>query len=367
MVLRVVFILLLMVWAGGGTCQSAPWAALAYAAPMTIRATLLAGAIMAFTLTNAASAQGEGDHARSISAGTWFGWIGEEPRLESFEGRAVLLHFFICKEPKKSHWLGMMRFQREFGDKGLQIIAITPDDAGTVGALLKEFPLPFPVGASSRMNADWGMGEYGQVLIDSKGVVFYRAGASNAVWDGKIGKVIRNTKRLGARAHLRLTPEGEPPKKLNKAVDLLKQGQLAKADAALEKIATGSGGKEEERTAAGELREELEDHVAHVLGRIRSELERSEVLLARQALEELAEDLKKHPLGTEARTLLAELEADAKHTEEVEAAKTLAGIVDAFFRRGWEKNEERWERLIEKHPTTRAAEVTRVFWLPRPW
>ena len=42
---------------------------------------------------------------------------------------------------------------------------------------------------------------------------------------------------------------------------------------------------------------------------------------------------------------LAALEADEKHAEEVEAAKTLAGIVDAFFRRGWEKNEDRWERL----------------------
>ena len=57
----------------------------------------------------------------------------------------------------------------------------------------------------------------------------------------------------------------------------------------------------------------------------------------------------------------------ARTTEEADAAATLAGIVDAFFRRGWEKNEARWERLIESFPTTHAAKVTRVFWLPRPW
>jgi len=332
---------------------------------MTIRGTLLAGAILISTFAGAARAQGEGEPAGLIYARDWFGWIGEEPRLESFAGRAVLLHFFVCEEPKKSNWLGMMRAQREFGDKGLQILAITPDDSGKVEALLEEFPLPFPVGAGSRMSSEWGMGEYGQVLIDSKGVVFYRAGASNAVWDGKINKVLRNTKRLGARAHMRLTPEGEQPKKLKKAIDLLSEGQLAKADAALEKIV--SGGKEEEQTAAGALREELKSHVERVISGVRRELERGEVLFAREVLEELVEDLKKHDLGEAARALLTELEADAKHAEEVEAAETLAGIVDAFFRRGWEKNEDRWERLMEEHPTTHAAKVTRLFWLPRPW
>jgi len=326
---------------------------------------LLACAFFAATITGAASAQGEGDRAGVIHARTWFGWIGEEPRLESFEGQAVLLHFFVCEEPKKSNWLGMMRVQREFGDKGLQVLAITPDDAGAVEALLEVFPLPFPVGAGSGMNSGWGMGEYGQVLIDAKGVVFYRAGASNAVWDGKINKVLRNTKRLGARAHLRLTPTGEHPKKLKKALALLGEGQLAKADAALKKITTI--GKDEEREAAVALREELNAHVERVMGGIRRELERGEALLARAALKELAEDLKKHPLGEAARGLLAELGADARHLEEVDAAETLAGIVDAFFRRGWEKNEDRWERLMEEHPTTHAALVTRLFWLPRPW
>ena len=332
---------------------------------MRKRAIFISLTLSMFTFAGAAAAQSEGERAEAIYARDWFHWIGEEPRLEAFEGRALLLHFFVCEEPKKSNWLGMMRAQREFGDKGLQILAITPDDAGTVEALLEEFPLPFPVGAGSGMNSEWGMGEYGQVLIDSKGVVFYRAGASNAVWDGKINKVLRNTKRLGARAHLRLTPKGEQPKKLKKAIDFLSEGQLAKADAALEKIA--STGKEEEQAAAAELREELKGHVERVLGGVRRELERGEVLFARAVLEEFAEDLKKHALGEGARALLAELESDEKHAEEVKAAETLAGIVDAFFRRGWEKNEARWERLMEEHPTTHAAKVTRLFWLPRPW
>ncbi|MCH2106816.1 MAG: redoxin domain-containing protein [Planctomycetes bacterium] len=332
---------------------------------MSSRAILQSGVLSMLALAAPVSAQSEGDRAELIHARDWFYWIGEEPRLESFEGRAVLLHFFVCEEPKKSNWLGVMRAQREFGDKGLQILAITPDDSTTVAALLEEFPLPFPVGAGSPMNSKWGMGEYGQVLIDAKGDVFYRAGASNAVWDGKIGKVIRNTERLGARAHLRLTPQGEQPKKFKKAIDLLRGGELAKADAALEKIADSS--KEEERVAAASLRDELKVHVERVMGGVRRELERGKVLFAREVLEELVKDLKKHDLGEAARALLTELEADAKHAEEVEAAETLAGIVDAFFRRGWEKNVDRWERLMEEHPTTHAAKVTRLFWLPRPW
>ncbi len=179
------------------TVETAAKARLVYAVRMALGKMLSLTALLLVSLSVVAPAQGEGDRAAAIEAGTWFGWIGEEPRLEAFEGRAVLLHFFVCKEPKKSHWLGVMRAQREFGEKGLQILAVTPDGAGAVKSLLDEFPLPFPVGAGSGMNSEWGMGEYGQVLIDAKGEVFYRAGASNAVWDGKILKVIRNTKRLG--------------------------------------------------------------------------------------------------------------------------------------------------------------------------
>ena len=328
---------------------------------------LLGALAVGLALAAPASAQEEGDHAGPIEAKTWFGWIGEEPRLDAFKGRAVLLHFFVCEKPKESNWLGLIRNQREFGEKGLQILAITADGAGSVRSLLGTFALPFPVGAGSGMRSEWRMGKYGQVLIDARGEVFYRAGASNAVWDGKIGKVIRNTKRLGARVHLRLTPEGDRPKKLMKAIDLLRLGELAKADAALEKIAAGSSGTEEDRSSAAELRKELESHVQQVFARVQSELARGEVLLARRALDQLAEDLKKSPLGANARALLAELEDDASHLEDIEAAERLAGIVDAFFRRGWEKNVDRWERLIEEYPATRAAEAARRFWLPRPW
>ena len=59
------------------------------------------------------------------------------------------LHFFVCKDPRKSNWLGVLRNHREFGEKGLQILAITADDAGKVSSLLHTFALPFPVGAAS--------------------------------------------------------------------------------------------------------------------------------------------------------------------------------------------------------------------------
>ena len=340
---------------------------LVYAVPMLSGKMISLTTLLLVALSIVAPAQGEGERAAAIEAGTWFGWVGEEPKLEAFEGRAVLLHFFVCKEPKKSHWLGVMRAQREFGEKGLQILAVTPDSAGAVQTLLEEFPLPFPVGAGSGMNAEWGMGEYGQVLIDARGEVFYRAGASNAVWDGKILKVIRNTKRLGARAHLRLTPEEEQPKKLSKAVDLLSEGQLAKAADALEKVITSSSGKEEDRLAATTLKESLKAHVSAVLAMIEFERSRGKVLLAMRALTALAEDLKKLPMGVEAVARLAELCADERHLEEVEAAEKLALIVEGFFRRGWEKNKARWERLVEEHPTTRAAGMIQRFWLPRAW
>ena len=102
------------------TVETAAKGRLVYAVPMAIGKMISLTALLLVSFSVVASAQDEGERAAPIEASTWFGWIGEEPRLEAFEGRAVLLHFFVCKEPKKSHWLGVMRAQQAGLDQELE-------------------------------------------------------------------------------------------------------------------------------------------------------------------------------------------------------------------------------------------------------
>ncbi len=115
------------------------------------------------------------DATGSIRAKKWHNWIGAGPTLEDLEGRTVLLHFFVTEKPKSAGFLTLCKFHNEYAEKGLVIIALTPDSPERVARLLGDFPLPFAVGAGSDVGSEWGIhGKYGQVIVDPRGEVFYR-------------------------------------------------------------------------------------------------------------------------------------------------------------------------------------------------
>jgi hypothetical protein len=316
----------------------------------------------------AVAPQGIGARPPAVSAGHWFNWIGDGPTLESLDGRTVLVHFFVCKEPKKAAWLGLLKFHHDHVDKGLVILAVTRDSRGAVEDLLDDYPLPFPVGAASDMQSTWGAnGDYGQVVLDTHGEVFYRTDASNGTWNGKLLKALKGSDRLGAKACLRLVPEGDHGKGVRRVLELMGAGKMAKAFAALDAIDASTSASEDDREEAIALRKALEDHVATLMEQIEQMFERREVLPAKDALEALEKELRKHPLGESVRARISSSSDDETYPVELEAAEEYERLVDSFWRRGWKKNLARFEKLVEKYPETRAAQKMKNFWIPHSW
>jgi hypothetical protein len=300
-----------------------------------------------------------------LQAGKWLNWVGEDPTLRGLKGRAVMLHFFVCEEPEKSNWLGLIRFHRDFVDRGLVILAVTPDSDYAVEQLLELYPLPFAIGTNSGMAGLWGMDTYGQVLIDHQGEEFYRVGVSNGVWNGKLRKSVNGSRPAGEAAYRRLTVSLEPLRGTKRAVAALAEGELAKALGYLEAIQAKEDG--ELAAQAKTLADKTHEHLASVLEQIEESLAAGEAVLAQTALEALAKDLKRHPAGKPFLELIAKLKDDEEHQTELEAAKVYDNLVESFFRMGYGKNEKRFQTMVRDFPGTRSAEKMRNYWLRMLW
>lgn len=335
---------------------------------------IVACAALLAPAADAAPAQDVDEPASPIEAREWIHWIGAPPANESLSGRAVLLHFFPCEKPEKAGFLGLLKFHRDYADKGLVILAVTPDSTGRVEAILKDYDLPFAIGTGTRMHERWGVKRdgYAQVLIEPGGTVFFRSDSPNGIWNGKLLKGLRGATQLGERAHLALTippadaeeTDDDLDRRFGRVLDPLAEGELGKAVRALETARSSTSLSDAERARAVEIERAIEAHVTRILGQIETELARGEVLLARRALEALAKDLKREPLGAPAVARLAELDEDEWHLRELDAAKDYERNLEMFFRLGWEKTVERFKKLVEAHPETRAAEKA-TQWIER--
>lgn len=307
--------------------------------------------------------------ADAFAADRWFHWIGDGPSARALEGRAVLLHFFVCEKPKKAAFLPLIQFHHDYRGKGLVILAVTPDSPGRVEELLRDHALPFPVAAGAgAMKRAWGVGgDYAQILLDPDGELFFRADAANGIWNGKLRKGVQGAERLKERACLRLAPAGECSRELRKPVEELAAGDLREALESLERTLESDSTSDGVRAEAEALRAAVEGHVEALLGQIRAAFERREAALAWSALETLAEELDGHPLGTAPAERLEERRRDPAVQLELEASAEYDELVEAFFARGWEKNLARFEKLVADYPETRSAEKMHNYWIQRRW
>lgn len=303
------------------------------------------------------SAQEVGEPANDLTADHWYNWIGDGPTIQGLRGRTVLVHFFKVEEPEKNGFLTLCKFHQDHAAKGLVILAVASEAKGVVRRMLQDYPLPFPVGAGCKDRSAWGIeADRGQVLIDPRGNVYYRADAANGVWNGKLLKALKGSKRLGARGVLAYRPPEEYSKRWASTLGDLADGELAKGLSRIERVLGNDKSDAADIEEGDALTSDVEAHVDSLLLQIDGELERGEVLRARSALGALAKDLKRHALGARPIARLAELDGDDGHLRELEAAEQYESLVTAFFTRGLEKNRSKFDRLIEGFTGTHAAQ-----------
>ncbi len=300
----------------------------------------------------------------AFQAKRWFNWIGDDPSLATFEGRSVLLHHFSAGDPKRAQFLGLLKFWDDYKDKGLVILAVCPDPPAVVEKMLKSYPLPFPVAAGFEKDPWRIQGKHAQILIERKGSVYYSVAAANGIWNGKLLKGIKGSKRMGDSAYLRYVPPSPVAKCFEKAADKWSAGELSKGLAQLERLKNLEPAEESERAG---LRSGFEKHVARLMQQIQSRLDAGEPAHGLAALEALAKDLKGHELGQAPAALLKQLEEDEGIQKELAANKAYEALVSNFFRIGWNKNEKRFRQFTLDYDGTRAAKKIQEFWLPRAW
>lgn len=300
----------------------------------------------------------------AFEAERWFNWIGDDPSLATFEGRAVLLHYFSAGKPKGAQFLGLLKFWDDYKDKGLVILAVCPDPPGKVKEMLETYPLPFPIAAGFKKDPWRISGRNAQILIERKGTVYYSVAAANGIWNGKLLKGIKGSKRMGDSACLRYMPDLPLAKCFEKAADKWSDGELSKGLAQLERLKNLDPDEESQRA---ELRVGFENHVERLMKQIQSRIEAGEPAHGLVALEALAKDLKGHELGEAPAALLEQLEDDKAVQRELDANKVYQELVSDFFRIGWKKNEKRFRQFTLDFDGSRAAKKIQDFWLPRAW
>lgn len=304
------------------------------------------------------------DAPDAFEADRWFNWIGDDPNLATFEGRAVLLHYFAAKKPKSAQFLGLLKFWEDYSDKGLVILAVCPNSPAEVQEMLKTYPLPFPVAAGFK-SEPWGIhSRSAQILIERKGTVYYSVAAANGIWNGKLLKGLKGSKRMGDSAYLRFVPDSPVSKPFSKVAAHWGAGELAKGLAQLDRVKQLEPDGEAERS---ELRTGVLEHIERLMEQIRARSRAGEPAHALAALEALAKDLKRHELGKAPAALLKEMEEDEQVQGELEANKLYEELVSDFFRIGWKKNEKRFRDFAKKYDGFRAAQKIQHFWIPRAW
>ncbi len=303
-----------------------------------------------------------------VDADEWVNLVGEAPTLEALEGQAVLLHFFGPQRNggrgrgrddggglPQSYFMLIRKFHHEYSDKGLVILGICDQNRSTVGGYLDSYDIPYPIaiGGSTR-SAFKVEGPNHLILLDRKGEVYWR-GPCNGLWNGKLLKGIKGAKRLGERGLLALHLDLPVGKRLKKAAEQCAAGELAKALQTTEGLLEKERTEPADRAEAEAVHEAIESHVARTLEQVETCNAAREVLLAKEGLEVLSKELKKHELGAAPAARLEEMLADEELAEEIEAAELYQDLLADTFRRGLSKNLARLEKLIEQYPATRAA------------
>ncbi len=275
-----------------------------------------------------------------------------------------MLHFFVCKEPEKANWLGMIRFHREFKDRGLVILAVTPDPPDAVATMLQDYPLPFVIGAGSDMAKRWKMGTYGQVLIDARGEEFYRVGASNGVWNGKLRKAINGSRPIGIKAALQVNPSIESTRITKRILAALSKGELAKAVGYCEPLLARP---DAEANQISELLGEIEQHLKRVNDQLSDLLKGGQASQAQAVVDGLCKELKRHPWGEPFRKLAEDLQDDENHQMELAAEAAYDRLIESFFKMGFEKNRKKLEALVGEYPDSHTSRWVNAYWLGLLW
>ncbi|HIF39566.1 MAG TPA: hypothetical protein EYQ74_00535 [Planctomycetes bacterium] len=233
------------------------------------------------------------------------------------------------------------------------VLALSNEPASKVEPYVEQYNLPFPVASGSTAGGKLGamVGQKGiphSYLLDPEGRLVWH-GHPNSLTKKHLKLAMAGADRVGPKAVLSWRGEidGAPPKALEAAAD----GELAQAFKLIEKEAGSEG--------AGALDESLSAHVADLRKQIDLAVGRGDFGQSLAALESLAKDLKRHPLGEAILERQREIEEDETIQNEIEAAEALDKALELVANRGIKKAKKSLQSVVKRFPSTHAAKRAR--------
>ncbi len=233
------------------------------------------------------------------------------------------------------------------------VLALSNEPASKVEPYVQQWDLPFPVASGSKAGGKLGamVGATGiphSYLLDPDGRLVWH-GHPMSLTSKHLKSAMAGADRAGPNTVLSWRGEidGAPPKALEAAAS----GDLADAFKWIEKAAGSEG--------AVALEECLTAHVADLCKQIDVAVGRGDFGQSLPALESLAKELKRHPLGEAILERHREIEDDETIQNEIEAAEALDKALELVANRGIKKAKKSLESVVKRFPSTRAAKRAR--------
>ena len=233
------------------------------------------------------------------------------------------------------------------------VLALSNEPASKVAPYVEQYNLPFPVASGSTTGGKLGkmVGARGiphSYLLDPKGRMVWH-GHPASLTKKHLKAAMAGADRMGPNAVLswRGAIEGAPEKALLAAAS----GELAEAFNLIDKAAGSAG--------ASALEECLEAHVADLCKQIDAAVGRADFGQSLPALECLAKELRRHPLGEAVQERLGQIENDEALQHEIEAAEAFERALIIVSKRGVKKARKSLQSVVKRFPSTQAAKRAR--------
>ena len=301
-----------------------------------------------------------GRAAPAIGAEVWVNHFGEPPGLEAYRGRPILVELWsVASGPSRGAWPQIVELFERHGPQGLAVVGLTEDPVPAVADHVELAGLPFPVGAASRSPRHFrelsGTDALPQAfLVAADGTILWH-GHPSKLAEKTVTRALQGAAAPPKRPMLALQVDLEGRGAVEKAIELVRDGELAKALRIAEGVVRNEKAAEAERVTAVHLVDRVDGHVQSLLDQVELAFERRAMIAGRDALQGLADELRGHELGQDAAELLERLESDDVLSRELEAAVRYEELLEIGARDGMVRVRDRIEDLVDAFDGTRAA------------
>ncbi len=256
--------------------------------------------------------------------------------------------------PCRGAWPHLQELYEEFGNQGLVVVGVSPEDAKLVSDYVDSMGITLPIASGCQAGGPYGVsGIPSSALIGPDGKIAW-TGHPNSLSKGKVKEVLKGAKKRSTN-FLAVPVETEPKGRLAAVAKSMAQGELGKALSAAQEVALDEKAAGTEKEEASALVGAIEAHVKLLSEQAEGFVKSKDVLKALLVFDALG----KEPggeRGDAAKKRAAEIRKDPSLVKEIAGAEALARAQEQAAKLASGKAKAKYQEVVDKHKGTRAAE-----------